>query len=283
MSHLLKNILIRGKERLKLFLAYLMNKIKYFFVYYIYIFFEVFLYYKYKVGFNGKFRDLNRFKNIHKGERCYVVCNGPSLIKEDLQKLEGKHTFFVNHVILNNWVDWDPEYYCIIDDGRWPGNEVIMNLRSKAIFMAWYIYDKVKLKEKQYVSIPWLDIYIGRRYKKRINYRFSEDITKVVYEGFTVCYAVLQIAVYMGFSEIVLIGCDNKNTASETNAITIDGVDEKLSDEVYEGIYEKMRGAYRTAENYSKAHGFRIYNATRGGCLEEFERRDLDELLQDGK
>ena len=37
---------------------------------------------------------------------------------------------------------------------------------------------------------------------------FSEDVARVVYGGATVTYACIQIAVYMGFKEIYLLGVD---------------------------------------------------------------------------
>ena len=41
-----------------------------------------------------------------------------------------------------------------------------------------------------------------------------------------------------------------------------------------------MKVAFEFAEEYSKEHGFRIYNATRGGALEAFERVDFDSLFK---
>ena len=52
---------------------------------------------------------------------------------------------------------------------------------------------------------------------------------------------------------------------------------------IYEGVaadFDSMNLAYQKAETYSRKHGFRIYNATRGGRLEAFERVDFDGLFQ---
>lgn len=38
--------------------------------------------------------------------------------------------------------------------------------------------------------------------------------------------------------------------------------------------------AYEYADKYSRDHGFRIYNATRGGFLEKFERVSFDEVVK---
>lgn len=42
--------------------------------------------------------------------------------------------------------------------------------------------------------------------------------------------------------------------------------------------WEWQTKAYEAAELYSREYGFRIYNATRGGCLEVFERVNFDSL-----
>ena len=62
-----------------------------------------------------------------------------------------------------------------------------------------------------------------------------------------------------------------------------------ISDYIRPGELEQYRGvsvttdrptrAFQKAELYSRAHGFRIFNATRGGKLEAFERVDFDSLF----
>ena len=41
----------------------------------------------------------------------------------------------------------------------------------------------------------------------------------------------------------------------------------------------KTEMAYQAAEKYAEEHGIKIYNATRGGRLEVFERVDFDSLF----
>lgn len=50
--------------------------------------------------------------------------------------------------------------------------------------------------------------YEDCRRKYYENEVFSDDIVRGVYSGYTVAYDMIQIAVYMGFSEIYLIGAD---------------------------------------------------------------------------
>ena len=95
----------------------------------------------------------------------------------------------------------------------------------------------------------------------------------------------LQIAAYMGFEEIYLLGMDHYNVGSVVDPRNHFSSD-YFSDEekaIYEGVaadFDSMNLAYQKAETYSRKHGFRIYNATRGGRLEAFERVDFDGLFQ---
>ena len=93
----------------------------------------------------------------------------------------------------------------------------------------------------------------------------------------------------MGFEEIYILGADNRYAYSRLKDGTVvknEGVasyfsetGEKMPDPSSAVSTWEMDAAYEYAEKYSKEHGFRIYNATRGGFLEKFERVSLDEVL----
>jgi len=45
-------------------------------------------------------QNLRRFKDIHTGERCFIIGNGPSLKKTDLSFLKDEYTFGLNRIYL---------------------------------------------------------------------------------------------------------------------------------------------------------------------------------------
>ena len=45
-------------------------------------------------------RELAAFRDIHRGERCFIIGNGPSLNQTDLARLEGEYTFGMNRIYL---------------------------------------------------------------------------------------------------------------------------------------------------------------------------------------
>jgi uncharacterized Rossmann fold enzyme len=75
----------------------------------IYVIKYVLIYIKYS-------KKLKSFKDIHKGKRCFIIGNGPSLKMEDLDKLKNEYTFAANKIYLAfEETDWRPTYYCIQD------------------------------------------------------------------------------------------------------------------------------------------------------------------------
>ena len=85
----------------------------------------------------------------------------------------------------------------------------------------------------------------------------------------------IQLAVYMGFSTIYLLGVDcNYSKNSTQNYFFKDQRKDR-----YNHYVDRMVLAYRRAGEYARAHGVEIFNASRGGNLEEFERVCFDEIL----
>ncbi|MBO7254734.1 MAG: hypothetical protein J6V36_05480, partial [Clostridia bacterium] len=59
-------------------------------------------------------RKLAKLKDSHKGERCFIIGNGPSLSVNDLNKIYEKNipTFSTNRIFkLFEKTDWRPTYY----------------------------------------------------------------------------------------------------------------------------------------------------------------------------
>lgn len=59
---------------------------------------------------------LERLKDSHKGERCFLIGNGPSLTGEDLHLLKDEYTFGTNMVYkIFDKTDWRPSFHCVSD------------------------------------------------------------------------------------------------------------------------------------------------------------------------
>ena len=110
---------------------------------------------------------------------------------------------------------------------------------------------------------------------------FSEDVCQKIFGGATVVYTCIQLAVYFGFKEIYLLGVDcNYVQGSRNNHFMPDQEKDMVNYKYEENEVEKdMVTCYKIAKNYADSHGIKIYNATRGGMLEVFERVNFDALF----
>lgn len=112
------------------------------------------------------------------------------------------------------------------------------------------------------------------------------DLKNGVYDIATVTYSMLQIAVSMGIRDIYIIGCDNSygkevkkdGTVVDNGTVSyFAGSDPKETK--HAAATWEMDIAYEYAKKFAKEHDIHIYNATRGGHLEAFERVDFDSLF----
>ncbi|MFS1511130.1 6-hydroxymethylpterin diphosphokinase MptE-like protein [Chengkuizengella sp. SCS-71B] len=221
-----------------------------------------------------KYKKLKEFKNIHSGKRCFIVATGPSLTIEDIEKLKNEDTFSMNSIVLLfDKTEWRPTYYGIQDPYVYDRIKTdLENVDVKYKFFGHRLYEKSKLPEDSYV-FPH-NILNHKINHKPYNSKFSGDIFLQVYDGYTITYSLIQIAVYMGYKEIYLIGADT-NYIKEKQHIVEHGV----VDSSYAQAGTRMIEAYKVAKKYADENGIKIYNATRGGMLEVFPRVDIDEVV----
>lgn len=227
--------------------------------------------------------------NRYLGKRCFIINNGPSLRAADLDKIHQNGDFSLGINIISRiypQTKWRPNILLVTEDGAYKrknkslvsnceaGLKVLKNtnfLRS-AFFKGNKVY--VKLKESRcLLDFP----------------KFSVDASKFLYSIGTSTYSTIEIAYYLGFREIYIIGCDmswavnmNRDGSiyyNESGQNHFYGKDKDVQSNVVPNPTWEFKAAFAAAEKFSYQYGFRIYNATRGGCCEEFERVDFDTLF----
>jgi len=262
--------------------------------------------------------DISNFKDIHPFKRIFIVGSGPSLNKMDLNKLENEYVFCSNAIfLLFPRITWRPTYYTCVDTRVLPdrafeiikmhkenpnmvcffpksitdhqtgvvkSTDAIISLAPNRI----YFEQKPLLVEWQ----PWLD---------ELPYSaFSIDAAKYIMQPFTVTVTMLQLAVYMGFEPIYLIGCDTDYKVpqsviqeGETTkqgkmffTSTIDDDPNHFAPDYFgkgrkwhNPQVENMIWHYKMAHEMIGILGRHVYNATVGGKLEVFPRVDFEELF----
>ncbi len=227
------------------------------------------------------YESMEKFKNLFKERRCVIVGNGPSLSVEDLDKLHNSNVicFGMNGIpLIMKYTKWVPDYY-VCEDSKMMElfHDLVVNSQIENILLA----DTNKQYYENMQKIKKVDIFHLEMEEYSPSYPpFSENIEKCVYSGYTVTYACIQIAVYMGFREIYLLGIDFDYNEGETIKVE-HFVKEYYSDTKKINPSRKQDNllAYQAARKYADSHDIKIYNATRGGKLEVFERVDFDKLF----
>lgn len=225
---------------------------------------------------NSKYEILKKFKDKHKGERCFIVATGPSLNYEDLDLIKNEISFSVNSIIkVLNKTEWNPTYYGIQDSNVYEKIErEIIESNLKTIFVGHRLQKKFE-SSKSFLPYFHHSCFHGKHGEiTPLNSRFSSDISEIVFDGYSVTYSMLQIALYMGFKEIYLLGCDCTYDINGKQHFVESGFFDKQA----ASVGERMIYAYSVAKKYADRNGIKIFNATRGGMLEVFERVDLNEL-----
>lgn len=216
---------------------------------------------------------IRKYKGIHEGERCFIIGNGPSLTVSDLEKINKEITFSCNKIYeYSNSSYWKPYYYVVDDTGYVKNDyENIINVASKAKFIG-IEYDKKLAK-------PYLNSNVIILRKKTLLDgmlpRWSIDVDNYIGSGHTVTFLMVQLAIYMGFKEIYFLGQDCSTLPDKThfyNSEKNDMSDNDLNNFIY---------AFYSIKKLAEESGVKVYNATRGGKLEVFERIDLEKFLEE--
>jgi hypothetical protein len=118
---------------------------------------------------------------------------------------------------------------------------------------------------------------------------FSFDARKRIFEGSTVTFVALQLAFYMGFSEVILVGVDHSfSTEGPANKTVVSTGEDKnhFSAEYFgEGFrwqlpdLEASEEAYKIAQATFESSGRRVTDATIGGKLTVFPKVTYESLF----
>jgi hypothetical protein len=236
-------------------------------------------------------------------ERCFIICNGPSLNELDLQKIKHEITIGVNALYLNfERMGFKPTYYIVEDnfvaeDRKDDINQIKGTTKLYALRLAYCLKreeDTIFLNHS-----PDMDPWPLQRKMFGTNMKFSEDASIATFGGNTVTYTSLQIAYHLGLREIYIIGADHDYKVPERysgkNAdanFEIDPMEDDVNhfDPSYFGKgyrwhnpkVHKIEKAYQNAKKIFEGRGGKIFNATPGGKLEVFDRVNYEDIFVTG-
>ncbi|MEG2020469.1 MAG: 6-hydroxymethylpterin diphosphokinase MptE-like protein [Oscillospiraceae bacterium] len=236
----------------------------------------------------GNLQRYANLENFHKGETCFIIGNGPSLKMEDLSKLKEKGivTFASNRIYeCFEQTNWRPTYFITQDFKMLLSDwDYIEKFKDFTCF-----YPQQMVTEKNKVNTNQNIVFFPLKYRNPFPIWFSNNPSKIVHEGMTVTFSAMQIAAFMGFSKVYLLGVDcNYPTVTNENGEQVIDFNQQThftknywhkGESIYNPDLTASKQAYESAKKYSEDHDIKFYNATRGGMLETFERVSFDETM----
>lgn len=230
---------------------------------------------------DSRYIALRNLKDKYKGERCFIIGMGPSLTEEDLYVIRNEYTFGMNSLAKRFESDsWRPNFYGIQDIYVYPKIRDDLERENSSENDKTIFFVGSTIVSKYSVPIDWIQYPLNAAYHKyeaRIYKYFakaSDDCYAVVYDGYSVTYSLAQIAIYLGFKEIYLIGADCNYKKNKKQHFVEYGYQDKNFLTVGEG----MIVAFKVLKKLADEKCIKIYNATRGGMLEVFPRVNIDDM-----
>ncbi len=235
-----------------------------------------------KPAVDYRYDKLLRLKNRFVGRECVLLCNGPSLRDVDFSKLQSSYLIGLNKIYLGTDLI-----------GREPDMLICVNKK---------VLEQSADRFKEMTSLKLLGSRAGMVVEpgpKTFYFnssdpkapRFSHDIVKNVHEGWTVTHAALQIAFYVGFRKVIIVGMDHNfpDAGGKPNeAQKMEGADRNHFSPNYFGFGQQWdlpdlsnsEISYRAARAAYEADGRMIIDATEAGHCRIFERMTLEKALK---
>ncbi len=227
----------------------------------------------------SKNRRLELLKDRHSG-RAVIVANGPSLNRMDVSFLKHEYVIGLNKIYLGfKKFSFYPRYYVAV-------NIKVIKQSASEIRQLNCVKFISSHTANGLIAEDALTYHINSSHPPA---RFCHNITQGVHEGWTVTYAALQVAYYLGFSEVILIGLDHRYqyTGEPNEAKTLNGPDPNhFSDRYFSHGQQwdnpdlkNAEESFEIARSEYEKDGRRIIDATVDGACRVFERADYRALF----
>ena len=240
-----------------------------------------------------------RFYKKHHGQRCFILCNGPSVLKQNLLPLRNEVVMSVSSGYLHkDYMDIGPAYHFL--------PSLTYGLMTEQDFVAWFNEMDEKLGKAE-VFLASTEYQLVKRHslfaKRTVNYlhtvgQFEHvssriiDITGTVPVIGSAPIMCLIAALYMGFKEIYLLGTDHDSLITREYKYSFEptllkGKDPSVDNagKIRVPLYDELKAylvlweQYRHVKSIAQENGICIYNASAGGILDEFPRVELEKVL----
>jgi len=233
--------------------------------------------------------------NRHLGERCFILATGPSIKAQNLKALRGETCIAVSNFFVHpDYQVIAPRYHCIapyhppITEDAW--QEWMKELGSATtdctVFLS--LSDRIRTERGGHLANRETR-YLG--FGASWNSLKEIDLTRVMPGPQSVSIMALMVALYMGFGEIYLLGCDHDWILhigesrhfydEQQHVLNRHGYSEWFGSDVESYFHAMIRlwQQYKLLRQLASSRGACICNATEAGLLDVFPRVKYESLF----
>ena len=219
---------------------------------------------------------LESFRGRHRSERCFVVGCAPSLSQLDLTKLHGEWAFTVNRGYLAASMGLPRTPFFLVSDPL-TYREYFREIRVADVGLRFYRADVFDLPEYQDAQDREAAVRFPFHLSPAMHEgHFAEDITTGAFRGFSVVLDAVQMAFFMGFGEVYIIGCDLDYQGHQTHVYGSGEYEHRRRNDM---PIDKVLRSMSVAHAAFQRHGRLLANAGAGGRLDTIPRLSFDSLF----
>lgn len=242
-----------------------------------------------------QYNGISKLENIGLGKRIFLVGNGPSLNDMNLDLLENEDTMAMNRIdLLFPKTKWRPTYYIFCSSNcehgewgdKWSRSILNVSREEKTTPIIWSRF-KNSIERNGGGTLPEKTLWLNSMSENQIgtDEQFSTDAFKRLDKSGTTMNVALQLAYYMNYEEVYIIGCDSNWVTAKETMKTEDGDINHFHPDYHafigDGNHEfwRMNTTHLTASKYYKQAGRKIYNAGYNSAINAWEKKNFDELF----
>jgi len=239
-------------------------------------------------------------RDRHRNTRIFILCNGPSVRKQNINPLKDELVISVSSGYLHpDYAEIAPRYHCL--------PQITYGLMTRADVVAWFreMHDRLGkatliLSETEEPLVREEGLFPGRdvRYVE-LKAHFADlpagaipDLTTTIPRVQSVPILALMLAMYMGGNKLYLLGTDHDHFRSgeyryfyEPTALRGKDFSVDENGRLRGGWFEELSGLtalwsqYRSIKEIAARNNIAIFNATHGGELDEFPRVQFEKAF----
>ena len=226
------------------------------------------------------------YKDKFRGEDVFILANGPSLVIEQLEKIKGKNVITMNdfHRAKGEF-DLKIVAHCSGEphtSTAWTDpSEMIRLIDSQSFWFNIYDHDVMGKISDINKEINYVNPGFGH------NSFFNEiNLSKICFNYQTSAQFAIQVAIYMGFKNIYLLGFDHDWLASPKFSKHFFSDKKQANDMIHEKSYlelikmcKEIWEMYYKLRKISKTKGVSILNLSKDSYLDIFLNKDISEVI----